>query len=309
MRIVVRQKSGLGNQLSQYAAGRYYASRYGAALEVAVDSARYALSYGHPRPFLLSNFSIASPCRPVGSYDRLVLTDRENLRPVIDVLRRVSRTQVIRESVEQRYRFHPDLALGSDVRTVYLVGYWQAQGYAEKISSELREELRFREPARDKNKEILDRMEQAENSVSVHIRRGDYTLAAEGNIALPMSYYRQGFELFRQRYKDPTFFVFSDDMEFARQNVPQDARVVFVDHNDSYSAHEDLRLMSSCGDHILANSTFSWWGAWLNPRSNKIVFAPRYWLLKPDSYFPELFPEGWILSDPTQPRSSVAASP
>ena len=80
---------------------------------------------------------------------------------------------------------------------------------------------------------------------------------------------------FKQPLRDPTFFVFSDNIPFVKEYLPRKVPMVFVDHNDDYSAHEDLRLMSSCHHHIIANSTFSWWGAWLNPRTDKMVIAPK----------------------------------
>jgi hypothetical protein len=293
----VRQISGLGNQLSQYAAGRYYARRYGAEMEVAVDPPRKAMSHGHPRPFLLSHFSITSPCREFTAYDRIILAQRASLRPVLTFLRRMSGTQVITEAATQRFRFHQDLPIEKDIRTVYLVGFWQAYRYADELADELRAELAFREPARGRNLELLQQIHSAEHPISLHIRRGDYTLAEEGNRALPISYYLQGIHYFKERFAELTFFVFSDDMNFAKQNLPRDAHIVFVDHNDSYSAHEDLRLMSSCRAHIIANSTLSWWAAWLNPHPEKIVFSPKYWYLKPDSYFPDLLPPNWILAE------------
>ncbi len=149
---------------------------------------------------------------------------------------------------------------------------------------------------------MLERIGKCTNPVSLHVRRGDYTLAAEGNIALPLDYYTRSISICRERLADPTFFVFSDDIAFARKNLPHDIRAVFIDHNDDASSHEDLRLMSSCRHHIIANSTFSWWGAWLNPRLDKLVVAPKHWYLTQDSYYPELLPPGWILCDTLRSR-------
>jgi hypothetical protein len=297
MQIVVRQVSGLGNQLFQYTAGRYFANRYGAQMSIVVDPSRNAVSHGYPRPFLLSHFSITAPFHELTVYDRLILTWRGRMKPAGTVLRSMLGTQAFTQEFTRRYTFLQDIPIQNGIRTVYLIGYWQAYRFADEIADELRTELRFREPARDKNLEVLQRIQQSTNPVSLHIRRGDYTLAAEGNIALPIDYYNQGIRFFRDRLVDPTFFVFSDDINFAKANLPRDIRTVFIDHNASSSAHEDLRLMSNCRDHIVANSTFSWWGAWLNPRADKTVFAPRYWHLNSDSYYPDLLPPSWTLAD------------
>lgn len=297
MQIVVKQVSGLGNQMFQYAAGRYYARRYGAQMRMAVDHARNAVSHGHPRPFLLSNFEITAPVKELSRIDRFVLTQRQCLKPASAAFRAALGIYVSTEEVEQRYTFMPDLPLQKNVKTLYLVGYWQAHRRVDDIAEELRSEFTFKKPAQGKNLQVLDQINHSKNPVSLHVRRGDYTLAAEGNIALPIDYYSQAISTFRKRLDDPTFFVFSDDIAYTREHLPRGIRAIFVDHNDASSSHEDLRLMSSCRHHIIANSTFSWWGAWLNPRPDKMVFAPKYWLLKQDSYFPDLLPPSWMLAD------------
>jgi len=162
--------------------------------------------------------------------------------------------------------------------------------------------LRLREPATGNNQSLLEQIDAAPVSVSLHVRRGDYTLAAEGNIALPLDYYHRAIDLIRQRFDDPVFFIFSDDIEFARKNLPAGMRQVFVEGNDDLSSHEDLRLMAACQHHIIANSSFSWWGAWLNPSSEKVVVAPRHWLLSPESAFEDLLPPTWYALDSLRKR-------
>jgi hypothetical protein len=212
-------------------------------------------------------------------------------------MRRASQSQVFRETPAQRYSFLEDLPVESGTRTLYLAGFWQTYRIAEALGDGLRAELTFRQQPEGRNLEMQGRIREARNAVSLHIRRGDYTLAAEGNIALPTEYYERAIARVKERMDEPTFFVFSDDMEFARANLPAGLKTVFVDHNDHWTAHEDLRLMSSCRHHILANSTFSWWGAWLNPSEDKVVLAPRQWHLRADSYYPELMPPEWELLD------------
>lgn len=297
MQIVVRQISGLGNQLFQYAAGRYYAERYGAEMKIVLDPVRNAVSHGYPRPFLLSHFAIGAPTQELLPADRFILTHRRWVRPVSSAFKSLRGIQVFAEKIEQRYTFMRDLPLQKNIKTLYLVGYWQAYQLVNEIENRLRLEFSLREPAQGKNLEILNQIRQSRNSISLHVRRGDYTLAAEGNIALPIDYYVQAISIFKNKFKDPVFFVFSDDIAFIKEHLPRDIRAVFVDHNDASSSHEDLRLMSACSNHIIANSTFSWWGAWLNPRTDKTVVAPKYWHLKKDSYYPDLLPPNWILTD------------
>jgi hypothetical protein len=176
------------------------------------------------------------------------------------------------------------------------VGYWQAYLLVEEIADELRVDLTFKEPPQGKNLALLQQISRSRNPVSLHIRRGDSTLPTEGKVVLPIEYYSHAVSIMKERLVDPVFFVFSDDLTFAKENLPRNNRMVFVEHNDTSAAYEDLRLMSSCHYHIIANSTFSWWGAWLNPRSDKVVIAPRHWFLGADNYYPNLFPQDWMLA-------------
>jgi hypothetical protein len=296
MQVVVRQVSGLGNQLFQYAAGVYYAKQLGADVRVAVHPPQASFSFGYARPFLLPQFTIPVPLQPLGIEDRLVLTDKPQFQAAAKAWRAAKRIRVALETVAQRYHFQPDLGVAG-ARTVYLVGYWQAWRITQAIAPELRDHLRFRQPAEGRNREVLETIRGTQTPVSLHIRRGDYTLAAEGSIALSLDYYRKAIEKVRVRYPDAKFFVFSDDIAWSREHLPADLPAVFVDHNDDMTSHEDLRLMSACSHHIIANSSFSWWGAWLNPAPTKMVIAPKHWLLTPESYFPDLLPPDWTVLD------------
>jgi hypothetical protein len=299
MNIVSYQSSGLGNQLFQYAASRYYAGRYGASVRLITDRPEHTVSHGnYPRPFLLPHVSISTDSARMSSMDRLFFSRRRSLKPAISVLKRLLGVQVFREAFERRYDFLPELPLEAGVGTVYLVGYWQTYRIAQAIEPELRRDLKFKQPAVGKNAEILERIAACPNPVSLHVRRGDYTLAVEGHRTLSMDYYARAIAHIRERLADPVFFIFSDDIPYVRSNLSADLPAVFVDHNDDATCHEDLRLMSACHHHIIANSTFSWWGAWLNPRAEKIVLAPKYWYLTPESYYPELLPPNWTLALP-----------
>jgi hypothetical protein len=114
--------------------------------------------------------------------------------------------------------------------------------------------------------------------LSVHIRRGDYLTVFGEHSVLSGEYYEAAMMRMRARFPHCTFFIFSDDAAYAREWVADRVGCVIVDHNDAATAHEDLWLMSMCRHHIIANSTFSWWGAWLNPRTDKCVTAPSEWL-------------------------------
>lgn len=296
VRIVLREWGGLGNQLFQYAALRYYAKRYTADMHIAADPDWNAQCNGYPRPCLLSHFLVSAPLAERSMFDRILMSDRACLEAAARPWKRAHMVQVFTEQVEQRYCFLRDLPLQRGVRTLYLQGYFQSSQMVEAVADELRVDLTLKEAAKGKNLELLRQIRRSRNPVSLHVRRGDSTLPWEGKVVLPMEYYAHAISMMKERLVDPDFFVFSDDMSFVKEHLPREARMVFVEHNDDFASHEDLRLMSACHHQIIANSTFSWWGAWLNSRAEKMVIAPRHWFLATDNY-QTLFQRDWILDE------------
>lgn len=175
-------------------------------------------------------------------------------------------------------------------------GYWQTDLYFKDIASIIRNIFRFdTERLNQKSRDMVDRICSC-MSVSIHIRRGDYlserNLDIYGNICTP-DYYRESIRLLRKRLPKESFhyFVFSDDPEWVKENMPLENAVI-VDWNRRSDSWQDMYLMSVCHHHIIANSSFSWWGTWLNPREDKIVIAPYRWYN--DRVAPDILPEGWI---------------
>jgi hypothetical protein len=297
VRIILRESGGLGNQLFQYAALRYYAKRYHADMHIAVDPEWNALSYGYPRPCLLQHFSIPARMAVRSLSDRIIFSAKPWLNAVSDPFSKLWGMQKFSQQTTDHYRFLRDLPLKGSVKTLYLEGYFENHVMVEEIAAELRSDLIFRQRPEGKTLDIMAQIGRSKTPVSIHVRRGDATLPVEGKVVLQADYYANAILRIKERFGDPSFFVFSDDIPYVKENLPLGVNAVFIDHNDCYTAHEDLRLMSCCHHHIIANSTFSWWGAWLNARSDKMVIAPRRWYLWKDNYYPGLFPPEWILDD------------
>jgi len=300
LKIVLREFGGLGNQFFRYAALRYYAKRYGAEMTISVDPEWNAQSFGYPRPCLLQHYSIPAPMEERSLSERIFFTEKPWLQAASAPVARAMRRQVFVQRPCHRYLFSPDVPLRRNTETLYLLGYWHTYTMVDKVADELRSELTLKQPARGENLELLERIRRS-HSVSLHVRRGDCKHPETLRVELPFEYYANAISRVKERLGSPTFFVFSDDIPFAKKYLPQNIRAVFVDHNDDFNAHEDMRLMSSCHHHIIANSTFSWWGAWLNPRPDKIVIAPKQWDVRENSYYPELLPPGWMLMDIASP--------
>lgn len=176
----------------------------------------------------------------------------------------------------------------------YLEGYWQTEKYFADCRQELLERFQFKGELSEANKAILQKIKAAKCPISLHIRLGDYTTATNsamfGNICTG-TYYEKAIDYFAEKYGDPTFFVFSNEPQKATEmiHVPN---AVIVDVNDEMTAWADMYLMSQCHHNILANSSFSWWGAWLNENPDKEVIAPKKWLNGKQT--PDICPDAWL---------------
>ena len=161
---------------------------------------------------------------------------------------------------------------------IHLKGYWQNERYFKHNSHFIKNELRVITPPNSKNQKILDEISES-NSVCISFRRGEYLdpyFISQFGMCTE-DYYKKAINYISSRVKNPTFFVFSDDIEWIEENVKLDFPTVPVSVNGVGEEHEELRLMMSCEHFILANSSFSWWGAWLSDNPNKNVFAPTPW--------------------------------
>lgn len=299
MKIFVYAMSGLGNQMFQYAAGLYFSSQYNTSLTI-VKSPIEEVSHGSPRPFLLDQFALSAPIQTASPLERLLCSRNSRYAPVSRMAGRLLGAR--RFSEPTQHHFTSELSFPHHPSNIYLRDYWQAAAYATAVAPALRKDLRFRHPPNSSDNSVLEKISAAPISISVHVRRGDY-VTGNSSLALPLSYYQKAWHAVAEGYPNAEFFIFSDDIEFARENLPKIGKRHFVSHNDERTAFNDLRMMSSCDHHIIANSSFSWWGAWLNPNPTKLVVAPLYWRNTVSSQCDELFPPGWLTINNLSDRS------
>lgn len=282
---------GLGNQMFQYAAGRAVSSANGVPLRL--DISGFA-GYGLHQGFELHRVFACNP----------EIATKEEIRDLLGWrASRVARKILFRPAfrwlhgnrlvVEPHFHYWPGIrAVPHDA---YLVGYWQSEKYFSEAAESVRTDFTFRHPLAEKNAELAERIGHA-TAVSLHVRRGDYvadpkTSAAHGLCSL--DYYRAAILHMAQHVESPVFYIFSDDIAWTKLNLRIDFPCCYVDHNHGEESYNDMRLMSLCNHHIIANSSFSWWGAWLNPRQDKIVIAPRRWFVNANNV-EDLFPAGWV---------------
>ena len=196
---------------------------------------------------------------------------------------------------EKFYNFDPKI---SDIKRehAYLRGYWQSERYFSDIEGILRAELVLKEELSGKSKELADRIMQCE-SISVHVRRGDYVSEVQNSTVFAncgISYYKRAVEHVSNRTKKPRLFIFSDDPVWVGNNIAFDLPITIVDHNGSEKDYEDLQLMAMCKHNIIVNSTFGWWGAWLNKNPEKVVSAPKLWFHAGNYDTSDLLPKSWV---------------
>lgn len=177
----------------------------------------------------------------------------------------------------------------------YLTGYWQSEKYFSSFADQIRSDFTFREPMNELNAIAVEKILSV-NSVSLHVRRGDYIANKNANSThglCSIEYYMNSINYISENIQNPKFFIFSDDIEWARENLKINNPCDYIDFNNGSESYNDMRLMSLCRHHIIANSSFSWWGAWLNPSSTKLVVAPSPWFANPNLDAGDLIPADW----------------
>lgn len=291
--IISKIMGGLGNQMFCYAAGRAVAERNKVALKL--DTRGYPDLDG--RTFELWRFDItavpASP-RELARCDR-----RSHNRKINRALHKLRFWRSYGQSGHFRqrgYAFDEEfMKVGGDA---YLEGLFQSEKFFVSAAETLRREFQVQDEHLDTlTRAMAARMKSCE-SVSLHVRRSDYVNHPRyRHVVAPCSleYYQKALGIIRERVTDPHVFVFSDEPEWCRANLPLDGRFTVIDANPPEKPWLDLHLMTSCRHHVLANSSFSWWGAWLAESKDQIVVAPAQWLL-PDSALDDrdIVPERWI---------------
>jgi len=162
-------------------------------------------------------------------------------------------------------------------KRVYLNGYWQNNTIIEENREQLLREFKLRDDINSENKTFLDQIKKT-NAVAIHFRRGDYINKPNSkklHVNLSDQYYDEAIEQMNSNIKNPYYYIFSDDINWVRNNIRLPENIKFIDSDSG--EHEHLYLMSQCNHFIIANSTYSWWGAWLSTSQNKIVISPKYW--------------------------------
>jgi Glycosyl transferase family 11 len=273
--IVAKLQGGLGNQMFQYALGRCLAVR-------------------HKTFLFLETSSLIRPG----------VTSREYGLSIFNIQARfTTKDEIIRFSdlvfyIHQIKRgFHRGVLECSHGGNIVLDGYWQNELYFKEVADIIREEFTFKSADCKAADQLLREQISSTAAICVHIRRGDYLLPQGSNFMnLDIAYYKRAVKFIAGAVQDPHFYFFSDDIDWCEENLPLDYPHTFIRRDQPATAYtaEDFRLMTMCRYFIIANSSFSWWAAWLGAHHDKIVVAPKDWFRHDASASKEIVPANWV---------------
>lgn len=289
--IIAKLMGGLGNQMFQYAAGRSLAHSRNTQLKLDLSFLNADTKGAYTkREYELGAFSM----EPVfASPDDLAPFAEKRKNKITRILSRLVPSKNL--YVSERGHNYQESFMDFPENT-YLDGFWQSEKYFLGIAELIRKDFCFKTAPEGKNLELAERIKKTD-SVSLHIRRGDYVrnkAVLEFHGVCQPAYYYAGLKHIQQQSKVSELFIFSDDSEWCRQNLAFDVPCTYVAHNTGAASFEDMRLMSLCRHHVIANSSFSWWGAWLDAREDKVVVAPQKWFAQPGMETKDIYPPTWI---------------
>lgn len=290
--IIVKLMGGLGNQMFQYAIGRRLAMLNDVPLKADL-SFLMAEGLSHTkRHFELDVFEL-----------KITIVTSDELQKFTTIQKSSVKSRFQKYAgflfpyftVSEPYHQYDPRILQSPKNSL-LIGFWQTEKYFLPIEEAIRKDFVFKNPL-DKLNSDLSKIIIGCEAVSLHVRRGDYANNKETHSfhgECSVGYYLKAIETMRQKFPEMQLFVFSDDSDWARKNIVTDVPVTYIENNSGNSNYIDMQLMSMCKHNIIANSSFSWWGAWLNNNPVKIVIAPGKWFNDPSVNTKDVIPAGWI---------------
>lgn len=278
---------GLGNQMFQYAIGKSISTLRN--VDFKIDSYKINNSNYISRDFSLKKFNISAELAEISEVKKF-----HNNKYLDFIFGKLYQKNIkLSNKIFEKKTFHFDKKMMC-ISNGYLDGYWQCFKYFEDIREILIREFSLVEEMDVENKFIYDKIKEL-NSISIHIRRGDYVKDKKNNAiynVFGLEYYHNAIDFITNKMEDPYFFVFSDDLKWASKNLNL-SNAIYVDVNSNGNPENDLILMANCKHNIIANSTFSWWSAWLNINPKKIIIAPKKWINTVNN-LDDLYPQNWV---------------
>jgi hypothetical protein len=288
--IISEINGGLGNQMFQYACGRAKALQLNTSQRLDISTLQQGVTNEHftARPYELGIFAANAV---IANAQELAKFSPKSIH-----------LKVWYKWIKNYFNytepfFSYDAKLGSLKANIYLRGYWQSEKYFAAFENQIRKDFEFIKPTNSLTTQLEKEIGSA-NAVSVHVRRGDYVSSPTANSfhgVAGLAYYNDAMQQIEGLLDKPVYYMFSDDSSWVKENLVKDRKDIFVvEHNSGIDSWQDMLLMSKCKHHIIANSSFSWWGAWLNAKEEKIVIAPKDWFQTKDLDSSDVIPGQWI---------------
>lgn len=296
--IIARLSGGLGNQMFQYAAARRLAAVHGTVLKIDTNRLRRSDPLDTPRDYALECFAISAE---MASRAESELCEKLRRHAVSPFFRMLHKCGLSRAAAGLRYVRQKGPGYDSTIlelpNNVCLEGFWQSEKYFLDIRALLKNEFTLRNSLAGKVVQSAETI-RACTAVSLHVRRGDYLTnphAARHHGVCDMDYYVRAIQCMREKFPAAHLFIFSDDPEWTQANLRFDLPITFVSVAEAGGDGCEIVLMSMCRHHIIANSSFSWWGAWLGDSPEKTVIAPARWFADPlRNVAADIVPDGWL---------------
>jgi hypothetical protein len=281
--ILTELNGGLGNQLFQYAAGKSLSLYHKEELKLDISYFNQ-IGKSHELIYFQITDQIASQ-KEIDSFIKKGISKK-----VITKLTRPHKRTIYREPY-----FHFDLNFFDSKSNVYLKGLRQSEKYFLKFEEQIRKILTIKPQYVNHLNEVAKKIKE-EDSISIHIRRGDYLtkVALEVLGLVPLEFYIAAINEITLKTEKPKVYFFSDDIDWVKRNFTLPFDYEFASSNIAHNSIEDFYLMSQCKHNIIANSSFSWWSAWLNNNPDKMIIAPLKWFNKGPKDTQDLIPPGWI---------------
>ena len=296
--IKVILRGGLGNQMFQYALGTVLAEKNNTPLVIDVTLLNDRLPRKEVtfRTFDLDIFGIQPQLSFLSKLSQNIPIP--GLWVVLDIISDSILTILgVRKKIGEAKEYEYDEQVFEPRKNIALWGFWQSEKYFSMYREKILNIFQFKQPLEGGAKKIGEAI-AASNSVSIHVRRGDYitnksVLSTLGIVGIP--YYERAVNYIAEHVKDPHFFIFSNDIDWCKENIKFSYPTTYLGNDTAGpKASFHLHLMSLCKNNIITNSTFSWWSAWLNRNPEKIVIAPREWRVAGSRGKDDIIPEMWV---------------
>jgi hypothetical protein len=287
--IVVELRGGLGNQMFQYALGRRLALERNTQLKMDL----YWFKHEEQRHYELNAFNIQAEFATTEEVNRLRNFSKNRYLHNAFSTYQNHLNEYKRREIEEKTPGSFDPNVLNAPRHCYLIGYWQSERYFGQIAPKIRQEFTLKEPLSEPDQTLANEIQGNANSVSVHIRRGDYSSGLTGHWVCTLDYYQRAIQYIKSQTVSPHFYFFSDDIGWVKESFPHSGQETFIEPRIENKGFVDMFLITQCRHHINANSSFSWWGAWMGEQDNSIVIVPNQWFLN-RPYPEDLVPARWL---------------